>query len=335
MEWRSAILASTSPITWFSRAVAGKLGVVLVRRRQLPVERQGQLEHFRAHAHQLALGHLQHGVGLDPAFQREPELAHVPVARHAPAVIVAAGEAVLEIILELAHGVQRRQRSQVVGVAQVRRHGGPDGLVHQADVALVLFHRHLGPYVGRGGQVGAGLVEEEGRLLQPRNNVAHARRWGRILQNIWAEQRVPQRLHIKSGVVEMAVQLVQVQQSQRDLILQNVQIGLVLGRESIGVERVQSLAKVFVIMPLPVEIRRTRVVQHVVEILALVLVQAHAGRHGRREGQRGVDKLIRETGELIGRIPAATGSEQNYGKDCNKFRHRCNCTAYPAATRAR
>lgn len=131
------------------------------------------------------------------------------------------------------------------------------------------------------------------------------------------------------------MQLVQVQQSERDLILQNTQIGLVLGGESVGVERVQPLAKVFVVMPLPVEIGRTRVVQQVVEILPLVLVQAHAGRHGRREGQRGVDKLIRKTGELSRRSPAATGSEQNYGKDCNKFRHRCNCTAYPAAMRAR
>src|ERR1019366_6429060 len=181
------------------------------------------------------------------------------------------------------------------------------GLIHQGDVALVLFHRHLGTYVRRGGQVGAGLVQEERRLLQPRNNVAHARRLGRILQNIGAEQRVPQRLHIKSGVVQMAVQLVQVQQSQRNLILQNAQIGLVLGSELFAVERVQLLAKLFVIMPLPVEILRTCVVQQVVEILALVVVQAHAGGHGGREGKRGVDKLIRETGESIGRIPAATG----------------------------
>ena len=294
---------------------ARKFGVVLVRRRQVPVERQGQLEHLRTHAYQLALGHLQHGVGFGPAFQGEPELAHVPVARHAPAGIIAPGEVVLEKTLELAHGVQRRQRSQVVNIAQVPRHGGPDGLVHQVDVALVLFHRHLDPYVGRGGQVRAGLVEVERRLLQSRDNVAHARRLGRILQNVWAEQRVPQRLHIKSGVVQMAVQLVQVQQSQRNLILQNVQIGLVLGRESFAVERVQLRAKVFVIMPLPVEILRTCVVQQVVEILVLVVVQSHAGRHGGREGKRGVDKLIREAGEPIGRTTATAGREQNDGKD--------------------
>jgi hypothetical protein len=135
--------------------------------------------------------------------------------------------------------------------------------------------------------------------------------------------------------MEMAVQLVQVQQSERDLILQNTQIRLVLGGESIGVEGIQPLAKVLVVMPLSVEIGRTHVVQQVVEILAFVLVQAHAGRHGRREGQRGVDKLIRKTGELVGWSPAATGSEQNYGEECDKFRHGCNCTAYPAATRER
>jgi hypothetical protein len=107
----------------------------------------------------------------------------------------------------------------------------------------------------------------------------------------------------------MAVQLVEVQQSQRGLILQHVPIGLVFGRESMGVDRVQLLAKVVAIAPLPVETRRTRVVQQVVEILAVVAVQAHAGRHGGREGKRGVDELIRETGEPIGRIPAATAGE--------------------------
>ena len=86
--------------------VAGELGVVLVAAGKPGVQRQGELEHAGAHGGQFALGLLQGVVGFGAALQRVAEFTGVDVAAEAPVIVVAAAETVLEVLVELGHGVK-------------------------------------------------------------------------------------------------------------------------------------------------------------------------------------------------------------------------------------
>ena len=189
-------------MTAFSRSVAGQIGVVLVRREGFAVQRQGEFEHAGADRGQVALGLLQGVVGFDAALQGVAELARVEIAAQAPVVVVAAAQAVLEELVELGHRVQRGTGGAGVILGLVGGNAGADFLVHQVDVALVLLDRHLGPDVGGGDQVGGGLIEEERDLLQARDDVADALRFGRVFQHVGGEERVAQRLHVQLRAVQ-------------------------------------------------------------------------------------------------------------------------------------
>ena len=81
----------------------------------------------------------------------------------------------------------------------------------------------------RGDQVGAGLIEIERRLLQARDDAADALRLGRVLQHEGVEQRVAERLDVHRGIVQRAVDCGQVEQGEAGLVLQDGEIGAVLG----------------------------------------------------------------------------------------------------------
>src|SRR6202022_2112263 len=95
----------------------------------------------------------------------------------------------LQVGLESLHGAQRRLRRAIVSVALVGGHGGPDGLVHQRDIAFVFLDRHFGPDIRRREQVGGGLVEKQRYGLKSRDDIADARWLRRVFQHEWVEQR--------------------------------------------------------------------------------------------------------------------------------------------------
>ena len=71
--------------------------------------------------------------------------------------------------------------------------------------------------------------------------------------------------------------LVQVEFGQRNLVLQNRQVGTILGRKRSACESAQALAKLRIELPLAVEGGGTEIVQQVIEILALVFMESGAG----------------------------------------------------------
>ena len=107
---------------------------------------------------ELALG-LQEDVGdFHVGLQRVAELALVVFVAQPPIVVAARTQTVLEEFVEFGHGLQRGLGGVFVSGSLVGRNAGADLFIHQADVALVLLHRHLRPDVGSGGQVGGSLV---------------------------------------------------------------------------------------------------------------------------------------------------------------------------------
>src|ERR1035438_10711446 len=74
--------------------------------------------------------------------------------------------------------------------ALVRGHGGANGLVDERDIALVFLDRHLGPNVWGRNQIGAGLIQQQGQFLEPRNDVPDAQWQRRVFEREGGEQRV-------------------------------------------------------------------------------------------------------------------------------------------------
>ena len=278
------------------------------------MQRQGQFQHPRPHAAQVRGGVRQHGIGLHAALQHVTELARVEVAPQTPVGLVAPGQAGLEEVLELAHGRQGRLGRAPIGLPKVVRRRGADGFVHQIEIPLVLFHRHAGPDSRRGGQVAGGLIEVERHLLEARDDAPHAGGLVGIFQNVGREQRVAQRFHVDGGVVLIAVDRVQIEQRERDLVLDDAQVGAILRAHPPRVQFAQTRLKALVKAPLLVQALRTHIVQEIVQLAAPILVQSHAGRRRRSEGKRGENEFVGETARTppgsCGRIRRPSGAEQ-------------------------
>ena len=147
-------------------------------------------------------------------------------------MVVAAAQTVLEELVELGHGVQRGTGGAGVILGLVGGNAGADFLVHQIDVALVLLDGHLGPDVGGGDQIGGGLIEVERDLLQARDDVADAVRFRGVFEHVGGEERVAQRFHVQLRAVQVAVDFGEVEQVERDLVLQDGEVGAVFRRST-------------------------------------------------------------------------------------------------------
>ncbi len=206
---------------------AGEIDVVLVARKGFAVQRQGEFQHASADRAQVALRLLQGIVGFGAALQRIAELARVEIAAEAPVVVIAAAQTVLEILVEFDHRVQGRTGGAGVILGLVGGNASADFLIDQGDVALILLDGHLGPYAGGGNQVGGGLIEIEVDLLQARDDLADALRFGSVFEHVGGEEGVAQRFHVHLGAVQLTVDLGEVEQIEGDLVLQHGEIGAV------------------------------------------------------------------------------------------------------------
>ena len=150
----------------------------------------------------------------------------------------------------------------------------------------------------------------------------------RVFQDVGREQRVAQRFHVDGGVVLIAVDRVQIEQRERDLVLDDAQVGAILRAHPPRVQFAQTRLKALVKAPLLVQALRTHIVQEIVQMAPSILMQSHAGRSRRREGERGENKLVGETREVLGRLAAtAPRGHQNKSNQCSNFRHCCNCSS--------
>ena len=194
------------------------VGVRAVLGKPVPVERPGQLEHPRPHGAEVRLRRCQHLIRRALGPQHQAELLPVVVRPQAPGVLGGGLQIRFEPAGEGAQGLQSRGGRAIVGGAQRAGNGGANGVVDQLDVAGVLVEGDLGPDGRRILQVAPGGSQERGQLLEARDDVPHPHRRGRVLQDVGREHRVPGGFDVQGRVVPVALDVVQLQERQLDLV---------------------------------------------------------------------------------------------------------------------
>src|ERR1019366_363404 len=124
-------------------------------------------------------------------------------------------------------------------------------------------------------------------------------------------ESVAQRFDVQLRTVLVAVDFGQVEQIERDLVLQDGEVGAVFGGQPGGVEIGQTVAELLAESALTGEILLAKVVQHLIEVLLLVLVQAGCGGRGGGEGEGTINELLGKRGQLLRGGFAAANGEQN------------------------
>src|SRR5580658_6354251 len=97
--------------------------------------------------------------------------------------------------------------------------------------------------------------------------------FGRVVDNVGSVESVAKRPDVQQGIVQIAAKLDEIEQSETDSILQDGEVGSLLGGQLIGIELFEALAEVFVEPPLVVDGGRAKVVQWFVQHLPFILVQ--------------------------------------------------------------
>ena len=139
----------------------------------------------------------------------------------------------------------------------------------------------------------------------------------RIFQYQRIEQRVAHGFHVSGRIVQVTLNLVVLEQRERDLVLDNVVIHARLGRQRFGLHvLLQSCAKLRVIVSLAIERGRTDIVELFIQVLALVAMQPAGRRRHRRERQRCVNELFSQRREAVLQAAATccdeSGHKQNH-----------------------
>ncbi len=287
---------------------------VLVRRKQLVVQRQDQVPHLFADGLEIGFGFPQQVRGPLVGAERMAELARV-LLRTEPPVGRALGQIVRQVLAERPQRRDGQHRSLVVAQAQIGRSARPQRTVDQLDVAFVFLPRHRGPDLGRIGQVLPGLFEERRQPLQARDDGPVARGFGRVLEHKRAEQRVAQQLDVKSRLVPPVLDGVEFEQRQRHLVLHHRVVGLIFRRETGDVEPVQAHVDVAVEAPLALDARFAPVVELLVQRDAAVLVIAGGGGACRRQRQAAVDELLGQRRKLPGRLLRGTPGQTHHSQN--------------------
>src|ERR1035437_5230628 len=130
-----------------------------------------------------------------------------------------------------------------------------------------------------------------------------------VLEYVRGEESVAQRFHVQLRRVLVAVDFVQVEQVERNLVLQDGEVGAVFRGQVAGLEIAQAVAELLVESTLFVEALLAKVVQHLVQVLLLVPMQARRGGRRGGKGEGTIDELLGKCGELLGGSFAATNGE--------------------------
>ncbi len=214
----------------------GQRGVPVVVRIHLVVQRPGEAQHLGAQAAERRLGGRQHLVRGHLGPQRKPQLAPVLLRAQAPGAGGAPGQVLLEETVELFDSAEGGSGSRLVARLQFGRRLRGQRLADEPGVALVFLQRHLGVDGGGVGQVLPRLPEQLRQPLEPGDDVREALRLGRVFQHQRVEQGVAGQLHVEGGVVAVALDGVQLEQAQGDLVLDQVVVGSVLRAQRLAAD---------------------------------------------------------------------------------------------------
>ena len=292
----------------FSRSWAGRAAVVVLAGIHLLIERQRQLQHFGASLRQLGLGFGQQLRRLDGSLHHVAKLGRVPFFAQPPGAAI--GGTLRQIVLHPRVEVGQRLlggRRYFVVLRFERRTCRDIGghRVHQIEIAFVLSHRRRDEDGIGVRQLRLGLIEEARNLADARDHVAHANFLRRVLLRQRQKQPVADQLHVSRRVVLVILDLVELEQVERDLVVDQAVVG--------GVLRVQTRDRrlgLKALSPLAIELLlggnslRAHVVELRVEIdrlaglgIEMLVVTSLRGAHG-RERQRVFHELVGHLGEL-------------------------------------
>src|SRR4051794_18070618 len=98
-------------------------------------------------------------------------------------------------------------------------HSRSDRALDQVDVTFILFDRHLDEYGIGIDELTACLVEKLRNGFNPRKNIPKPRLLGRVVVREGLEQRASEQFHVDGGVVLVILNAVELQQSQRNLVV--------------------------------------------------------------------------------------------------------------------
>ena len=113
----------------------------------------------------------------------------------------------------------------------------------------------------------------------------------------------------------------EVEQIERNLVLQDGEIGAVFGAQVTGFEIGQAGGELLVESALSGQASRAEIVQHLIEVLFLVLVQTGRGGRGGGKGEGAVNEVVGKRGQLLRRVFAAANGEESKAEQGTEFRH--------------
>ena len=184
---------------------------------------------------------------------------------------------------------------------------------------------------GASRQVRLALLNQRRNLLQALDDRAITLIERRVFEHKRIEQRVAHQFDIDRRIVAIALDLVEFQQRQVDLVIDDLVIGVVFGRERILWDRSQPGVEIRIELSLLVDARRAEIVDLFIQFHALVLVITGGCRRGRRKGQRSVDEVISQArkirfGRRRRRLAAAVRQRSDAAARSDPT--LCNCRIY-------
>jgi len=183
-----------------------------------------------------------------------------------------------------------------------------NGVLDEVDVAVILFRSNLEEDGVRIDELRACLVEEPGDGFHARQHIAHAHVLGRVVVGERLEQSASDQFHIHGGVVPVALDAVQLEQLEPDLVVDETPVGGVFRlKRSEGRLLVEVLAPGDIGAALFRHAGRTYVIEQGIErdlfsgLGVHVKVVTDLRCHCRRHGKCLVDEVFAHAGKLCGR----------------------------------
>src|SRR5262249_45807980 len=165
-----------------------------------------------------------------------------------------------------------------------------------SDVSLILFTRDSVPDLRCIREVCFGLIEQSGKLLQTLDDLSKAPVEGRVVQDRGNEDGIPRQFHIYRRIVFVALDGVQVEQVQIQIVFHVLQIRLFFLTEGTCVPPIYAHLEILIELALRIHAGGTEVVEHFVELDSIVLVISRLRRTHRGEGKAAVKEIV---GELL------------------------------------
>jgi len=173
-------------------------------------------------------------------------------------------------------------------------------LVDQIDGAGIFLARHPVPNVGRIDQIGLGLFKQRRQFFHALDNVAESLVFRSVVQHVGRVERIASELYIGGGIVLVALDFVELEQVQADIITNDTDIGTLLLIERRLIEGGKPAVKPLVKRARRFDAGGAPIVERFIERHSIVLVIAAGGGSDGRKSEAAIDKVIHQLVEILG-----------------------------------